>query len=121
MIDLPQLAERLQKLGLLNKTFFDCTKEEIEALCSAVMSSVDNDVVPPEGWAAPSLRADGTLHIPFDSHPAYHWWKPGAMSVSDILLELDAPHEVAVNYFRPEGPGGAPLSAEAWAAMKVPF
>lgn len=37
----------------------------------------------------PYLTADGTLVIPFDSDPKYHWWK-GGQSVKDTLAEIKA-------------------------------
>lgn len=43
MISLPNLAARIDKLGLMQKAFFDLTQAEIEALCQAVLDSVDTD------------------------------------------------------------------------------
>ena len=41
----------------------------------------------------PYLNKDGTLVIPFDSDPQYHWWADG-QSIADTLIELDVPIEV---------------------------
>ena len=41
----------------------------------------------------PFLTADGTLSIPFDSDPKYHWWKTG-QSVEKTRAEVLARKEV---------------------------
>jgi hypothetical protein len=41
----------------------------------------------------PHLTADGTLVIPFDSDPKYHWWK-GGQSVKTTLAEVRSRIEV---------------------------
>lgn len=101
MINLPDLAARLSAAGLMNKSFMDMTKSEIETLITAVFSS-PSDHVPPDGWQSPYLETfdfGQRLVIPFGSHPDYHWWKRGhKLSVIDILVELNAPYEVAKMY-----------------------
>lgn len=39
----------------------------------------------------PYLEPDGTLVVPFNSPPPFHWWKPGALSVLQILDMMQAP------------------------------
>jgi hypothetical protein len=48
-----------------------------------------SETVPPPGKALrqPFLTADGTLSIPFDSDPKYHWWK-GGQSVEQTRAEV---------------------------------
>lgn len=87
MIDLTKLYEQINGAGLLHKSFFQCTRSEIEFLCAAVMSS-PNDEVPPDGWTVPYME-NGRLVIPFTAHPKYHWWKPDGQSVMDTLIELN--------------------------------
>ena len=41
----------------------------------------------PEGPKKPYFTSDGTLRIPFDSDPKYHWWK-GGQSVKRTIAEL---------------------------------
>ena len=36
----------------------------------------------------PFLTAGGTLSIPFDSDPKYHWWKVGGQSVEQTRAEV---------------------------------
>lgn len=41
MTNLPKLAEKLNKHGLMQKAFYDMTEKEITLLCQAVLDSVD--------------------------------------------------------------------------------
>lgn len=43
--------------------------------------------------SAPSITEAGDLHIPFNSHPRYHWWS-GGQSIVQTLAELNAPADV---------------------------
>lgn len=116
MINLPELATRLQAHGLLSKSFQDCTKTEILQVIDAVFSSVGEDV-PIEGWREPYLEdtTDGKrLVIPFDSHPRYHWWADGGQSIAETLIYLDAPYEVAKKYW-------GNLTEEQWKTKLIPF
>jgi len=116
MISLPELAVRLQDHGLLSKSFQDCTKSEILRVIDAVFSSVGDDV-PPEGWREPYLEetADGKrLVIPCDCHPKYRWWTAEGQSVSETLVKLDAPYELARKYYRN-------LTEEEWINKIIPF
>ncbi len=45
----------------------------------------------------PFIKEDGTLAIPFDSHPRYHWWN-GGQSIADTLAELGADSGVIEDY-----------------------
>lgn len=96
MINLQTLAERINGIGIMDKAFIDCTRDEIEALCQAVMNSFD-DSVPAEGWQPPCIVGD-ELVISFRSHPKYHWWNPKGQSIIDTLLELRADWRVAKKY-----------------------
>lgn len=102
MIDFSALADRIKSAGLMNKSFFECTKSEIELICSAVMTSLDSSVVPPDGWDSPRIDELGKLHIGFNSHPKYHWWTPDGQSILETLLELNAPWEVAQKHIHPK-------------------
>jgi hypothetical protein len=42
---------------------------------------------PPARPTKPYFTSDGTLRIPFDSDPKYHWWK-GGQSVKKTIAEL---------------------------------
>ena len=44
MVNLPDLGERLQGAGIINKSFHDCTRTEILFICQAVFSSIGDDV-----------------------------------------------------------------------------
>ncbi|MBV5338165.1 MAG: hypothetical protein J0665_01210 [Deltaproteobacteria bacterium] len=114
MINLPVLAERLNEYGILNKSFMDMTKTEILLMVSAVFSNPD-DSVPPEGWSQPSI-IDGTLIIGFDSHPKYHWWTNDGQSISETLIELNAPWEVAKKYLC-----SRLMTEEAYINKLIPF
>lgn len=96
MINLPDLADRLNQLGIINKSFLNMTKSEILLLVSAVYS-LPGDEVPPDGWKEPAI-IDGVLDISFAAHPKYHWWSINGQSILDTLIELDAPWEVAKKY-----------------------
>lgn len=40
----------------------------------------------------PYLTADGTLVIPFDSDPKYHWWKGGqsvAVTRAEVMASIE--------------------------------
>lgn len=39
----------------------------------------------------PYLEPDGALIIPFASPSPFHWWKPGALSIVEILDMMQAP------------------------------
>ena len=45
----------------------------------------------------PYIDATGTLVIPFDSDPKYHWWR-GGQSITETLKELNASPDVLVRY-----------------------
>ena len=51
-------------------------------------------IAPGEYLPLPYLTPGGTLVIPFDSDPKYHWWKPGGQSVkqtrADVLAWMQA-------------------------------
>ena len=43
--------------------------------------------------STPHIDHNGTLIIPFNADPKYHFWN-GGQSLSDTLLELNAPEDV---------------------------
>jgi hypothetical protein len=96
----------------MNKSFFNCSRSEIEQLCSAVMSSFDH-TVPPAGWSKPRIE-DGKIIISFDAHPDYHWWKLDGKSIEQMLIELSAPYEVAKCYLER-------LTEAEWTDKIIPF
>jgi hypothetical protein len=96
MINLPDLADRLNQYGIMNKSFLSMTKTEIQLLINAVLSCPD-ETVPPDGWDKPRIE-DGALILTFNSHPKYHWWTPDGQSIYETLIEIDAPYEVARQY-----------------------
>lgn len=112
MINLPDLAERLQDAGLLQKSFLECTRSEILQVCEAVLSSIGEDI-PPDGWSQPRLEGN-RLVIPCDCHPQYRWWTPDGQSIGETLTELDAPYDVAVRYW-------PNLTEEEWLNKLIPF
>lgn len=120
MVSLPELAERLQRAGLLQKAFLDCTRSEICQVIEAVFSSI-GDEVPPQGWQRPRLEGE-TLIIPLEVHPDYRWWTKEGASVREILLEVQAPYHVAKKYAAGEGAFVLGLTEEEWArAVECPF
>lgn len=119
MINLPDLAEKLQAAGVMNKSFMDMTKSEIMALVEAVFSSV-GDSIPPDGWEKPFINDAGCLVVPADVHPDYRWWQSGSKSICEILEELEAPYSVAKKYLTGGGIG-TPMTEEAWNKKLLPF
>lgn len=112
MIDFQHLSEILTRKGLIQKSFFDCTLDEIKDVVTAVFSSV-GDGVPADGWDPPRIE-DGHLIIPFDCHPKYRWWSPDnseRKSLRVTLKELNAPYEVACKYVYENH---QPITREAW-------
>jgi hypothetical protein len=97
MINLPDLADRLNQCGLLQKSFMDMSKAEIMLMVEAVFSCPDG-TQPVEGWDNPCIDDNGDLRITFDSHPKYHWWTPDGQSLLETLVEINAPYEVARKY-----------------------
>lgn len=118
MIDLIELAERMQQLGLMNKSFFECTRSEIMQIADAFMSSIGDDV-PTNGWQKPYLDDRNQLIIPNDCHPDYRWWQSGGKSVWQILVELEAPFDVARRYV--SRGFGSPLTEQDWNEQIAPF
>lgn len=116
MTNLPKLAEKLNKHGLMQKAFYDMTLEEIHTFIEAVYSSPD-DTVPVDGWKEPYLK-DGEVVYPFNCHPDLCWWKPGGRSIKDTLVVLEAPFEVADRYLSGMG---VKLTEEQWLKELVPF
>jgi len=45
----------------------------------------------------PYIDNNGTLFIPVDADPKYHWWKNG-QSIKDTLTELNASDEIKKQY-----------------------
>lgn len=116
MTNLPELAEKLNKHGLMQKCFWDMTLEEIHTFIGLVYSSPDT-TVPADGWKAPYLDG-GELVYPFHCHPDLCWWKPGGRSIKDTLVVLEAPYEVANRYLSGMGWN---LTEEQWQQELIPF
>lgn len=100
MINLQQLALKLSSAGLMQKSFADCSKEQINAICNAVLTSVGEEV-PADGWTKPYIDDNDDLQLLFTSHPKYHWWKPDGQSLMETLSEIMAPYPVAKKYINP--------------------
>lgn len=113
MINLPDLADQLNQYGLINKSFMDMTKPEIELMISAVFSCPD-DSVPVTGWDNPRVD-NGNLVIPSGSHPKYHWWTAEGQSIYETLIEIGAPWEVARKHL------SSNMTEEAYLKDLVPF
>jgi hypothetical protein len=118
MINLPDLADKLNQYGLLQKSFMDMSKPEIQLLVTAVFSCPD-DTLPVEGWEDPRIDEKGDLHITFNSHPKYHWWNPDGQSVLATLIELNAPWEVAKKYM--ENRGNSHMTEADYMNRLIPF
>ena len=120
MINLPELAARLQAAGLINKSFLECTRDEIVKIAEAVLSCPDPEFVPAAGWANPIIyqTEDGRrgLSIPFAAHPKYRWWTPDGQGVKATLIELQAPYDVAKQHIlhMTEEEWNTELSAPPW-------
>ena len=97
MINLPDLADRLNQYGIINKSFMELTKSEIQLMVSAIYSCPGEDV-PPDGWDKPRIDDRGDLVLTFNSHPKYHWWTHDGQSIMETLVEISAPYEVAKKY-----------------------
>jgi hypothetical protein len=117
MINLPDLADHLNKYGIMNKSFLQMSKSEILLLVNSVFSSID-DEVPPGGWTKPAIFG-GALLIDFAAHPKYHWWTTDGQSVLETLIEIDAPYEVAKKYL--DWKGISCLNEEAYNNKLIPF
>lgn len=52
----------------------------------------------PEHPPVPYLNEQGVLIVPMDSHPRYHWWSRGGLSIHQTLFELGAPPAVLARY-----------------------
>jgi len=48
---------------------------------------VETGKIKPLTKEKPFLKSDGTLIVPHDSDPKYHWWA-GGQSIADTLAEL---------------------------------
>lgn len=114
MINLPDLADRLNQYGIMNKSFLSMTKSEILQLTTAVFSSVGDDV-PPNGWDEPRIEGD-SLTLTFAAHPKYHWWTTDGQSIYETLIELNAPWEVARKYLDSKS-----MTEEAYLHGLLPF
>ena len=56
---------------------------------SASLDKSQSTAVPPnDPLPKPYLKADGTLVIPVNSDPKYHYWKKGGQKVEKTITEL---------------------------------
>lgn len=72
MINLPALADRLNEIGVMEKAFIAMNREEVTALCQAVVDNLDA-----EPWTMPYWRPQGgerVLVMPADAPPVYRTW-----------------------------------------------
>lgn len=72
MINLPALADRLIELGVMEKAFAAMNRDEVTALCQAVVENLES-----EPWTMPHWRQQGgerVLVMPSDAPPAYRTW-----------------------------------------------
>jgi hypothetical protein len=51
----------------------------------------------------PYINDQGDLVIPFDCPERYHYWKNGALTLSKILEELNAPPVIIAKYTKSPG------------------
>ena len=114
MINLPDLADRLNQYGIMNKSFLSMTKSEILLLVGAIYSC-PGDGVPPDGWDKPRID-DNTLVLSFSVHPKYRWWTTDGQSIYETLIEINAPWEVARKYLCSRS-----ITEEAYLNKLIPF
>lgn len=75
---------------------------ETEGDCHATPTkSIDETMnLDQTAWPPPYINKSGTLVIPFNSDPKYHWWN-GGQSIRDTLRELGASDEIIRKYKSP--------------------
>lgn len=100
MIDFKKIGEFFTARKLWEKPFNQWTREEMEVLAEVFFSS-PGETVPRDGWKLPYIK-DGHFIIPSNSHPSFHWWKPGGKSIIETLTEIGAPAEM-IEAARPIG------------------
>jgi hypothetical protein len=78
-----------EKVGPLGEARVDRGGSEVDRIESVgeKWSEVAGTPAPPAKPKKPYFTSDGTLRIPFDSDPKYHWWK-GGQSVNKTIAEL---------------------------------
>ena len=114
MIDLKKVGKFFEEKKVWSKPFNQWSADEMEALAQVFFSSPGPNV-PRDGWKLPFVKefkggegVDGervntrSLVIPTDSHPKFHWWKPGGQSIIKTLIEIGAPAEM-IEQARPVG------------------
>jgi hypothetical protein len=91
--NLQELAAWLNKTGLMQKSFSDMNRAEINDFCEQVHLSTE---VPPD-YTPPYINDNGDLIIPCHVPGKYKWWK-GGQSIKETLKEIGAPEEIKRRY-----------------------
>lgn len=97
-IDFQTLGERLAAAGLTGRPVDQYSKEEVEVLVQACIDALQPEKIPT--FNPPSIDENGTLHIPFDSDPLFHYWRPGGQSIFATLRQLGASEDVFKRYVK---------------------
>ncbi len=95
-INFQKLGQALAQAGLTDKPISQYTKEEIQYLVQTCIDALEPHKV--SEFAKPYIKDDGTLVIPLDSDPIYHWWKPCGQSIYATLRELGASETIFNRY-----------------------
>lgn len=93
MIDFKALAKALKKADLLNKSFMDMNKGEINGLCEIIHSCTNSEA----GFTPPYIDGQGRLVIPLLAPVKYRWWQ-GGQSIQETLEEIGASDEIKARY-----------------------
>lgn len=98
MINLPALADRLTALGLMDRPFFNMNRDEVEALCQAVL---DCHQTRPMTMPYISERyQEPVLIIPDDAPPDLQPWKQqdGYAALHRVLCLIGADEAMMRRY-----------------------
>lgn len=101
MVNLQALAEQLASLGIMQKAFYDMNRDEVEALCDAVLECVESR---PATMPYISARYDEpVLIIPDDAPKELQPWKQpglngGYAALYRVLRLLNADDDMMRRY-----------------------
>lgn len=98
-IDFQTLGKNISRAKLWGKPLSDFTEQEILKLAECFFSAPDCNSG--QKYAKPYIQQDGSLFIPANSHPKYHWWAGGQPAI-ETLKEIGAPQELIEKYSRGE-------------------
>ena len=99
MIDLPALAAKLTEKGLIDKTFYDMNRDEVMAMCEAVLDAHD-----PDHEVIPYIRHDLAPVLVVPSNASKRFRRVGLIGddarkiLKDTLVMLGADHEMMRRY-----------------------